>query len=94
MPLGIPHSKFLGWDQDDQDKAILWMRREATICDGCGTRRSDWEVDSNAFVAFFETCPGCQRLEEERDNVPKGLKGVRYGMETRAAGFRRIEDMT
>jgi len=42
-------------------------------CDGCGTRRSDWltedgrELREPAYVVTVDDCPGCRRLEQERD---------------------------
>ena len=46
-PRGIPHSDFLNWEQDDQDKALAWQVDEADKCPGCGTRSyeaDDYEV--------------------------------------------------
>lgn len=77
VPLGIPHSRFLGWDQDDQDKALAYIEQMSTVCSGCGTRKVDWELDRNAYIGDLDHCEGCQRLEEESDNIPEGGKGYK-----------------
>ena len=91
MPLGIPHSEFLGWDPDDQDKALAFVRDSATRCGGCGTRKDDWEDDPDAFVGWHETCPGCERLEQEKNNVAEGKMGVRFRLLPRAIALRLME---
>jgi hypothetical protein len=65
----------------------------AEVCNQCGTRSADWEDDPDAFVAYFYECPGCARLEGERDNVPEGSLGVHYGLETQEEAMRRIEGL-
>lgn len=69
VPLGIPHSKFLSWSPDDQDKALAYQRAKLEICNECGTREKEWEEDRDAYVADTRRCPGCERLETERDYV-------------------------
>ena len=81
VPLGIPHSRFKSWSDDDQDKTLAYLREESAKCPTCKTRAEDWDEDPNAFVSVHRTCPGCQRLEEERDNnVPEGATGVKIGL--------------
>lgn len=81
MPLGIPHSVFLGWDSDDQDKALAYTRNIKEICKQCGTRDSEWDKDQFAYVAYTYRCRGCETTEMERDNIPQDAKGVYVGLE-------------
>jgi hypothetical protein len=88
VPKGIPHSTFLNWPTLDQDKAIAWSREQLKICGGCGTRKSEWERDRDAYIGHIEVCPGCERIAQEQENTQgmerKGLKIglVPKGMET------------
>ena len=91
VPLGIPHSEFLNWDPDDQDKALAYVRDQGSRCGGCGTRKDDWEDDPDAFVGWHERCPGCERLEQERANVEKDAKGIRYRLLPREMAKRLME---
>jgi hypothetical protein len=90
---GIPHSTFLGsrrpgvWTDDDQDKAIAWQRHKKAICPGCGTRAEEWSDDRHAFVGDQVRCLGCEVLEQERENVPEGAKGVHVRLVTHAHGI-------
>lgn len=93
MPLGIPHSRFLSWDPDDQDKALAWRRYQSELCTGCGTHPDEWDENPDAYFGDFYTCPGCERLEAERDNVPEGAKGVHYRLLTKEQTDRRIEEL-
>jgi hypothetical protein len=63
----LRHSEFLGWDQDDRDKAIWSVLRELETCAGCGTRPDEWEDDLDAFEAANELCRGCRALEIGRE---------------------------
>ncbi len=76
MPLGLPHSKFLSWTPLDQDKALAWRRAQAELCQGCGTRSSEWAKDRFAYVGQTRYCPGCEILEQERENIREGVQGV------------------
>lgn len=71
MPLGLPHSRFLAWSEDDQAKALAYVRREREKCSRCGTRKAEWEKDRFAFVGNIEVCPGCEVLEQESGNIPE-----------------------
>lgn len=86
VPNAIPHSVFLGrvvgpgdpmWLEDDQDKALEWLRREKQKCPGCRTTREEWQRDPTAYIGAHEICPFCEVLEQERDNVDDDAKGVR-----------------
>lgn len=83
-PRGIPHSVFLSWPELDQDKALEWAREQATVCDGCGTRRAEWDADGDAYYAVPSICRGCEAIEYERESVPDKAKGVRIGLMERA----------
>jgi hypothetical protein len=78
VPLGIPHSRFLDWDPDDQDKALAYTRDINSRCKGCGTRHEDWVEDDNAYISWHDVCPGCERLEQEKANVHEGQQGVHF----------------
>lgn len=92
VPLGIPHSRFLSWSLDDQDKALAFMRYRAEHCPGCGTTRGDWDKDPDAFIADVEICPGCQRIEQENDNAPAKKKGAKVGLLPRAVALAKVEE--
>lgn len=91
MPLGIPHSAFLAWDEADRDAALAYRREMAARCDGCGTRPDEWEADPNAYIGDFYTCPGCLRLEEERDNIGENKRGVHTRLLPAHVALARIE---
>ncbi len=70
-PRGIPHSAFVSWSPDDQDKALSWQAYEARRCGQCGTHLDDWKEASGGsqFAWHAETfaCPGCSELERRRE---------------------------
>ena len=70
VPLGIPHSAFLAWDEDDQDKAIAYTLEMRRVCKSCGTRADEWTNDKDAYTGDLYRCFGCERIEQEQDNVP------------------------
>jgi predicted Fe-S protein YdhL (DUF1289 family) len=80
VPLGIPHSRFLSWSDDDQDKALAWQREQRKVCRGCGTRKEEWDRDKFAYVGETTYCPGCDLLAQEQENLQemeeRGQKGV------------------
>lgn len=76
VPLGIPHSRFLAWDEDDQDKALAYQAEMRTVCPSCGTREADWERDPDAYVGDLRFCEGCARQERELENKPDDAKGL------------------
>ena len=86
MPLGIPHSQFLSWSADDQDKAIAFNRAKAEVCDRCGSRESDWVdpdrpgrlLERPPLTPFAHKCHGCAEIEQYRaaelkDGPPPGV---------------------
>jgi hypothetical protein len=73
VPLALPHSKFRSWDQDDQDKALAFLRVQRETCQNCGTRMEEWDGkrggDRFAYVAESERCPGCELIAQEHENI-------------------------
>jgi hypothetical protein len=81
VPRGLPHSAFLSWDQDDQDKALAWEAERRAHCPDCGTRRDEWDPDRGgdryAYLAVDYRCLGCESLEQaqrDRDQTQLGMK--------------------
>lgn len=78
----MPHSVFLGWAQDDRDKAIWYHVRQRSRCPSCGTRPEEWDParggDRRAYTAAVHRCPGCVELErtQESPQVQKGGRGL------------------
>ena len=95
VPLGIPHSHFLGgplvWTEQDRDKALAYRREMDKICKGCGVNPTDFDTDPDSWIGDFYVCPGCARLEEERSNVPDDAKGVHYRLLPKEAALARVE---
>lgn len=62
--MGIPHSRFLGWPELDQDKALAYAQVQAETCPQCNTRPEEWDPavggDRHAYAATVHICPGCQ----------------------------------
>ena len=77
VPIGIPHSKFLSWEPDDQDKALAFVREQRKTC-RCGTKPEEWVKDRFAYVGQQRQCPGCEVLEQERENVPEKALGYTH----------------
>lgn len=81
VPLGIAHSQFLSWSEDDQDKALAWMRLRASTCGLCGTRQEEWDEDPFAYVGHSWRCPGCEVTEREKANIPEDAgHGIHVGI--------------
>lgn len=80
VPLGIPHSKFLEWEEDDQDKAVAWTIENRSLCKRCGTKPHEWldeegkEVVPPPYEATDRRCLGCATLERHREEIPKEMK--------------------
>jgi len=79
-PAGIPHSKFLEWDEDDQDKAISWMLDQRFRCPHCLTYPDEWlddegrRMDPPPYHAASSRCYGCVTLEELREFIRQDVK--------------------
>ena len=88
VPLGIPHSEFLSWPADDQDKALAYLAAESEKCRKCRTRAADWDPKQGgsrtAFVADISRCLGCELIQmAERDlkDSPEGdMLGIQIGL--------------
>lgn len=92
VPLGIPHSQFLGWSHDDQDKALAWRRHHAEHCSSCGTRKADWDEDPDAYIADVEICEGCKRIEQEQSNDVAKAKGAKVGLLPKAVALAKVDE--
>lgn len=69
---GIPHSKFLTWDREDQAKALAFMFEEADRCQMCGTADWEWQANRNAYEPVLTTCLGCYYKEIVREGQEIG----------------------
>lgn len=89
---GVPHSHFLGgpprWTDLDRDKALAYALLARQTC-VCGTRLEEWDPElggaRDAYVGDTVRCPGCQRLEEERAQIPSSELGVKPYLRTPTA---------
>lgn len=70
-PRGIPLSRFLSWDQADQDAALAWQTYEARRCPGCGTH-----PDEGAKHFHIDVCPTCIQLEKTRQSDDAKARGA------------------
>lgn len=73
-PRALPHTAFLSWSEDDQDKALAWLIHDRSKCPQCGTHPDDW-IDSATgralepppFMADAKRCWGCVTLSDSRE---------------------------
>lgn len=76
-PIGLPHSQFLGWSYDDQDKAIAWSLDRKSKCGTCGTVTSEWldeegrDREPPPYEAKTQICLGCQSLADKQNEIPE-----------------------
>ena len=86
VPLGIPHSHFLGgpdvWTAADRDKAAAWTEMQRQTCGGCGTRAEEWDPgmggDLRAYATEMRVCLGCVAIERgQKQMEDPGVKGQR-----------------
>lgn len=93
--MGIPYSHWLGgpnrWTDHDRDLALAYRREMALRCNQCNTRQDEWDANPNAYVGHIRICPGCARLEDEQDNVPKGTRGVHTSLVPEEVGLAEAE---
>ncbi len=61
----------------DQDKALAWNREQRRVC-RCGTRTEEWKKDRFAYIGQQRACPGCEVLEQERENVPEQARAYTH----------------
>lgn len=72
---------FLDWTPLDQAKALEWHRDQRKICPTCRTRKEEWAQDRDAYVGHIDYCPGCERIEQERENAQGTSKrGLKIGL--------------
>ena len=87
-PLGLPHSEFLSWNDDDQDKALAWVTDQAELCaGGCGTRASEWDPKQGghrfAYITQTRRCPGCELIDMAQQHMrehPEQNRGMLLGL--------------
>jgi hypothetical protein len=83
---GIPHSVFLAWQRDDQDKALALDIYTRIRC-SCGTFADEWidadtgrTVDEQPYVAEAVKCFGCGEIDalmNEMTEAKADLDGIR-----------------
>jgi hypothetical protein len=60
-------------------KALAWAEWQRTVCPDCRTRLAEWDPDRggdrNAYVTDTLRCPGCELIEQERNQVPHDRSG-------------------
>lgn len=87
MPLGIPHSFFLGgehrWTQDDRDKVFAHQILDHERCPQCRQFPDDWqdpETKRPIYPAPLDVvhwyCECCKQIDDARDNMPERKQGV------------------
>lgn len=83
-PLGLRHSEFHSWPQDDQDKAIAWTLGKARRCGQCGTVSDDWLDEEGEYrepppyLAKSKLCGGCQAIHDKMDLIPDDRKSFTH----------------
>lgn len=93
----IPHSKFLGWDDADQAKAIAYERWRNHHCPHCRQWRPAWEDEDGKvlkdppFEVVEAVCGSCEAIGYHEEAVRDQQKGTdaapRYGVRY---GFKRV----
>lgn len=75
--VGLPHSAFMEWSDDDRGKALGFLIEESLVCPSCGTSDWQWEADRGAFVTVEHRCPGCY-LIESASKASKDVPGTTW----------------
>ena len=91
MPIGLPHSTFLSWSVEDQDKALAYQREMAKACVRCGTRQDEWDANPNAYLGDIYHCEGCARLAQEEKNAEDLAPGAHIRLLPERMALERIE---
>jgi len=56
------------WDEEDQEKAIVWLTEQRIKCPDCGTREDEWNPslggDLHAYHPYSYTCINCKNIED------------------------------
>lgn len=111
---GIPHSIFLGrlwpdpddpyapqWAEDDQDKAVSYLRWKAQCCHGCGAHPSEWayledgtiDEQDPPYEVRRTSCLGCQMTGDARKDIPADrVMAVRAHLVPRKRDADKSED--
>lgn len=92
VPLGIPHSVFRRWRDDDRAKALEFIREQNRRCGSCGTRKDEWAEDPDVYVGDIEICEGCARIEQERENDIAKRPGAKIGLLPRRAAVTKMRN--
>lgn len=80
--MGIPHSVFLSWSEDDQDKALAFEEVKSEVCPQCATRESDWvddegyPLDDPRFQPVTHRCHGCAEIAKLKRTIPDDEEGI------------------
>lgn len=83
-PLGLPHSQFLNWHEDDQDKALAFLLFKGEICPNCGTSNDGWVddrgrwLDEPKYEVVTHKCYGCEEIGSLKDSIPDHQKSSVY----------------
>lgn len=64
------------WTGRDRDFALAYQVAMTDRCPSCGTRESEWKrFGHDAYIGQQHYCEGCQRLEQEQNNIPEPQRG-------------------
>jgi hypothetical protein len=80
VPGYLPHSEFLSWPVEDQDKALAFQRHQRRL-HTCGTDPSEWitakgrPVVPPPFEPQVFSCQGCKEIDGLRRALGDDLKG-------------------
>lgn len=95
----IPHSEFLSWAVEDQEKALGHFVYEGQRCGNCGIHPDDWpDPDEPVFEATTRVCPGCAELDrfgrwaKERSEDGNASKDAFDGVKTYLRRLDELED--
>ena len=74
----IPHSRFLSWPEEDQDKVIEYLIFEGRRCNRCGTFAEEWldpttkrPIDPPPYDIDSTRCLGCVELDRVQEYMGK-----------------------
>lgn len=82
-PRALPLSKFLSWDQHDQDAALAWQGYERQRCNQCGYHPLE---NADGTHVHAETCPGCVARSSAGKSEAAKAPGVVIHLARGAAG--------
>lgn len=81
----MPHSRFLSWPDEDQDKAIAFLEYEAMRCSKCGSFPHEWldpttkmPVWPPPYAVGSLRCLGCVEIELEQKVAGDNEKGLYF----------------